>query len=71
MKFPSLLIKRKAETHKGDYGHLLVIGGSPGLTGAAALCSLSALRAGAGLVTLGIPESLNTILEVKLTEVMT
>lgn len=74
MKFAlkqSGLIKRKLNSHKGDYGHLFVIGGSPGLTGAAALCSLSALRAGAGLVTLGIPESLNPILEVKLTEVMT
>ncbi len=71
MKLPSILLGRKLDSHKGDYGHLLVIGGSPGLTGATALCSLSALRAGAGLVTLGIPESLNPILEVKLTEVMT
>ncbi len=71
MKLPSVLLKRKLDSHKGNYGHLLVLAGSPGLTGAATLCSLSALRAGAGLVTLGIPESLNPILEVKLTEVMT
>ena len=71
MKLPSVLLRRKLDSHKGDYGHLLVIGGSPGLTGAVALCSLSALRAGAGLVTLGIPEGLNFILELKLTEVMT
>ncbi|MCM8779048.1 MAG: NAD(P)H-hydrate dehydratase [Candidatus Omnitrophica bacterium] len=66
-----LLPYRKSDTHKGDYGHVFVLAGSRGLTGAATLCSLAALRVGAGLVTLGIPESLNPILEVKLTEVMT
>jgi hydroxyethylthiazole kinase-like uncharacterized protein yjeF len=50
---------------------VLVIAGSVGLTGAATMASQSALRVGAGLVTLGIPESLNSIMEVKLTEVMT
>ncbi|MBW2485699.1 MAG: NAD(P)H-hydrate dehydratase, partial [Deltaproteobacteria bacterium] len=57
--------------HKGTYGHLFVLAGSPGRTGAACLCSESALRCGAGLVTLGIPKTLNAVMEQKLTEVMT
>ncbi|MEA1965342.1 MAG: NAD(P)H-hydrate dehydratase [Candidatus Aerophobetes bacterium] len=65
------IFKRKLSSHKGNFGHLLVIAGSRGMTGAAALTSLAALRAGAGLVTLGIPESLNPVLEVKLTEAIT
>ena len=68
--FP-LLKQRDANSHKGHYGHLLVIAGSVGKTGAAAMTSEAALKIGAGLVTLGIPASLNPILEVKLTEVMT
>jgi len=62
---------REPEMHKGDRGRLLVVGGSAGLTGAVALSSRAAVRAGAGLVTAGVPLSLNDILEVKLTEVMT
>lgn len=65
------LFYRKPSSHKGEFGHLLVLAGAPGLTGAAALTCLSALRVGTGLVTLGIPQSLNHILEVKLTEAMT
>ena len=57
--------------HKGERGRVFVAGGSPGLTGAACLASEAALRAGAGLVTLGVPESLHDLMEVKLTEVMT
>jgi len=70
MQLPVQLLKRLPDTHKGDYGHVLVLGSSPGLTGAVCLSSLAALRAGCGLVTVGIPESLNSIFEIKLTEVM-
>ncbi|MBZ0160812.1 MAG: NAD(P)H-hydrate dehydratase [bacterium] len=67
----SVLPPRDPNAHKGTYGHALVLAGSPGKTGAAAMCALSALRIGAGLVTLALPESLNDAMEAKLTEVMT
>lgn len=67
----SVLPCRRPDAHKGDCGRVVIIAGSVGLTGAATLASMGALRAGAGLVTLAAPESLNDILEVKLTEVMT
>lgn len=57
--------------HKGTCGHVGVLAGSRGKTGAAALVCGGAGRVGAGLVTLFVPESLNPILEVKLTEAMT
>jgi len=63
--------KRSRGTHKNDYGHVFVLAGSLGLTGAAYLCAQSAIRCGSGLVTLGIPHSLNVIMASKLTEVMT
>lgn len=63
--------RRKANTHKGHYGHLLIIAGSEGKTGAACLAGEGALRIGTGLVTVATPQSCNPILEVKLTEVMT
>ncbi len=62
---------RPADTHKGRTGHVLVVAGATGKTGAAAMTATSALRAGAGLVTLGIPQSLNAILETQVTEAMT
>ena len=70
-KFKAILPARKLDTHKGDYGHVFILAGSIGLTGAAYLASSACLLSGSGLVTLGIPESLNSIMEVKLTEVMT
>ena len=70
MRLPARLLKRKSDTYKGDYGHVFVLGGSPGLTGAVCLCANAALRIGGGLVTVGVPQSLNTIFETKLTEVM-
>jgi len=67
----SKIPRRKEDTHKGDFGHVFVLAGSVGMTGAAYLASKGALLSGSGLVTCGIPESLNGIMEVKLTEVMT
>ena len=67
----SWLFPRDPSTHKGHAGHVAVLAGSPGKTGAATLVCQGAGRVGAGLVTLLIPSSLNPILEVKLTEAMT
>lgn len=62
---------RPPASHKGSYGRVLVVAGSTGMTGAAALASEAALRVGAGLVTLATPKHLNPILEGLLPEVMT
>ncbi|HWI55132.1 MAG TPA: NAD(P)H-hydrate epimerase, partial [Desulfobacteria bacterium] len=67
----SWLPERKADSHKGTYGRVLVVGGSRGLSGAAAMASMGALKAGAGLITLAVPAGLHDLMEVKLTEVMT
>ncbi len=63
-----LLPVRKKDSHKGDYGRLLLLCGSKGYTGAAALAAMGALRAGAGLVYLGVPESVYGIIATKLLE---
>src|SRR5207249_184697 len=59
------------DTSKGSFGSVLVIAGSEGMTGAAVLAAKSALRAGAGLVYLAIPENLNLAIEASATEVIT
>ncbi len=66
-----VLFHRHCATNKGDYGHVFILAGSMGFTGAAVLCAQSAMRTGAGLVTLGIPKSLNTIVARRILEVMT
>ena len=66
-----LLPPRPAAGHKGTFGRMAVLAGSPGLTGAAYLTAQSASKSGAGLVTLGLPAALQPILAVKLSEVMT
>ena len=50
-EFSPLFAPRKREGHKGDYGHVLVVGGAPGKSGAATMAGLAALRMGAGLVS--------------------
>ena len=67
----SLIPERSANTHKGEYGHTLVLAGSRGKGGAAGLTGLAALRAGAGLVTLAVPESCQQALEFNPLETMT
>ncbi len=71
VQLKNYLPPRNPEGHKGSFGTVLTLAGSLGMTGAAYLTSVAALRSGAGLVYLGIPESLNDIMETKLTEVIT
>ncbi|MFZ3073223.1 MAG: NAD(P)H-hydrate dehydratase [Thermodesulfobacteriota bacterium] len=67
----SVLRPRKKNTHKGTYGHTLVIGGSIGKTGAPYMAALGAMRAGAGLATIALPKSLDRGMDEKTIEVMT
>lgn len=64
-------IKRSTTSHKGSNGHLLVLAGSIGKTGAAILSVTGALRSGCGLVSLCCPQDLNVIFETRLVEAMT
>lgn len=61
----------RADAHKYSAGKLFIIAGSTGMTGAASLTASAALRMGVGLVNIGIPKSINTIMEIKITEGLT
>lgn len=70
--FSARLMPRLAKSaHKRSSGRVLMVAGSAGMTGAAALAGAAAMRGGAGLCVLVVPESLNDVMEIKLTEVMT
>jgi NAD(P)H-hydrate epimerase len=62
---------RPAEAHKGDFGHILVVGGSVGKAGAAAMAGMAALRSGAGLVTVACPRSVQPTVASFAPEIMT
>ncbi|MDR7402305.1 MAG: NAD(P)H-hydrate dehydratase [Armatimonadota bacterium] len=66
----ALLPPRRPDSHKGTYGRVLVVAGSVGFTGAAVLATRGALRAGAGLVTVAVPQSVYPIVASQVTEGM-
>ena len=67
----AISIPRPPDAHKGDFGHVLVIGGSVGKSGAAAMAGMAALRAGAGLVTVAAPKSVQPLIAASAPELMT
>lgn len=66
-----LVPRRSPEAHKGTAGHVLILAGSRGHTGAAMMAAHAACRSGAGLITLAGPASLNTVFSLGIPEVMT
>ena len=70
-EFAPFASRRRAEGHKGDYGHVLIVAGSVGKSGAAVLSSWAALRCGAGLVTAAVPAPVLPIVATHTPEIMT
>jgi ADP-dependent NAD(P)H-hydrate dehydratase / NAD(P)H-hydrate epimerase len=70
-EFASLPLIRAADSHKGTYGHVLLLAGSVGKSGAAILAARAALRSGAGLVTIATPEPVQPIVAAGQPEYMT
>jgi len=63
-----VLRERNPNTHKGNYGKVLIVAGSKGMAGAAVLCARSALRSGAGLVQVSVPDELVPIVQISVPE---
>jgi hydroxyethylthiazole kinase-like uncharacterized protein yjeF len=70
-EFQALRKPREPDSHKGNYGHVLVIGGSIGKAGAACMAGMAALRTGAGLVTVACPKSVQPTIAAYAPELMT
>ena len=70
MPLPAPLSRSNPRSSKRDFGHLLIVAGSPSMLGAAALSSLAAMRSGAGLVTAAVPRDLNLTLQKKISNVV-
>jgi NAD(P)H-hydrate epimerase len=70
-EFPAALHRREQNSHKGDYGKVLIVGGSRGKTGAAVMAGQAALRSGAGLVTVATPLNCLPIVAASMPELMT
>ncbi len=69
-KMSALVPSRPRYSHKGDYGHVLIVAGSRGKTGAAFMSAKACLMSGCGLVTLGVPETLMNVFQSRVTEEM-
>ena len=65
-----LLPERPKNSHKGDCGHVLIVAGSRGKTGAALMAAKACLRSGAGMITIGVPETLLDVYQQRVTEEM-
>ena len=70
MDLPAILLRKKMDVHKNQFGHVMILAGSPRMLGAGALAGLAAMRTGAGLVTLGVPQSLNSIMQKKAANIL-
>ncbi len=70
-KMKNLLPRRKSDAHKGDFGRVFILGASKGMTGAVCLSAMGALRCGCGLLNVGVPECVYSVVATKLTEAMT
>jgi NAD(P)H-hydrate epimerase len=69
--YQKIMKQRQPDGHKGTFGKVVVIAGSQGMTGAACLTSMSALKSGAGVVKLAVPATVQSLVATKMTEVMT